>query len=698
MFGIAVFMTMICIGGLFSSVIVFQSIDFRQGKIVITAVMLFFAAAFGISAYQCYKMAFRRGDTPQRQGTADLPAAEIPEQHAEEVSPTCGTVPDDFAVSPSAMRQEVPQETPVEMCSELMPKEQEAIPDEVKGLLWIKGEGLTYGHNMLNEPSLIDMDLEIRHAEDGLVQDIGYYPSYKNLKAENRYVYLNWLKDVTAPIPIGYVFIFYYGLERHLLFGKFEQAFDMIVKLRLFHSNSSFYAYSSDALLIAALYHKRPDMISKIDLNKATSKLSQFVVASLTGKIESSLLIENCAEVGFTNKRYIKSDYGLFKQALDEVLQERFGDKSYPVAEEDFLKCAGTFPLVLANYSLKLEERIANAPDLSTNGEYKKNVFSLLNEAHERVKAYKREERVKGDGAGGTSNAPEETEVKSVPEKYSNTKRPKCNCDGCSRQENCEYGHVIYDEITNERMTLFDKFMMLHTFELNISAEGFGSIATDEESRNKRLLMKLDIATLHNTLNYLQEVKKAYLLFGKCGRAYFNFMKMGDEIALVEEAIQEYGAYKKQERPWDDSKSNESEKPKEIAIQDYVDVQQEYDFIASHVTYSTAAHNNMPFSFEEEIFFKALIKAMKENKLWDKEGLGLTRLADGTFNVNCRTCYIGKVKLRNKMSIQVQRGSTQVKSYSITELAEVLDKIPAWIRYIKYCRRDQKIFDKLLET
>ena len=28
--------------------------------------------------------------------------------------------------------------------------------------------------------------LEIRQAADGLVQDIGYYPSYKNLKAENR--------------------------------------------------------------------------------------------------------------------------------------------------------------------------------------------------------------------------------------------------------------------------------------------------------------------------------------------------------------------------------------------------------------------------------------------------------------------------------------------------------------------------------
>ena len=548
LFGIAMFMTIMCIGGVFSLVVFFRYADFQQGKIVVTSVMLFLVTAFGISAYQCYKMAFRKGDTLQRQGTADLPAAEIPKQHAEEVSLTCGAVSDDFAVSHDAMHQEVPQETLVETDNELIPKEQEAIPDEVKGLLWIKGEGLTYEHNMLNEPSLIDTDLEIRQAADGLVQDIGYYPSYKNLKAENRYVYLNWLRDVTAPIPIGYVFIFYYGLERHLLFGKFEQAFDMIVKLRLFHNNSSFYAYSSDALLIAALYHRRPDMISKIDLNKATSKLAQFVIASLTGKIESSLLIENCAEVGFTNNRYIKSDYGLFREALDKALQEKFGDVSYPVAEGDFLKCAGTFPLVLANYSLRLEERIASAPDLSTNGEYKKNVFSLLNEAHERVKAYKREERAKGGGADGESNASEGTEVKAVQEKPSDIKYPKCNCDGCLRQESCEYGHVIYDEITNERMTLFDKFMMViiessDNFNIEKFSGSFGTIATNEEMSNKYSLLELDKNTLHNTLKYMEAVKKAYANFGKCGRAYFNFMKMGDEISLVKEAIREYDGY-----------------------------------------------------------------------------------------------------------------------------------------------------------
>lgn len=118
-------------------------------------------------------------------------------------------------------------------------------------------------------------------------------------------------------------------------------------------------------------------------------------------------------------------------------------------------------------------------------------------------------------------------------------KRTKCNCDGCPKQGDCQYGHIIYDEITKERMTLFDKFMMLHTFECEVSPNDFGIIATNEETHNRQLLLKLDKEVLYNTLNYLQEVKKAYLAFGKCGRSYFNFMKMGDEILLVKEVIKE---------------------------------------------------------------------------------------------------------------------------------------------------------------
>lgn len=134
-------------------------------------------------------------------------------------------------------------------------------------------------------------------------------------------------------------------------------------------------------------------------------------------------------------------------------------------------------------------------------------------------------------------------EAKVVQEKCSDVKYPKCNCDGCPKQDNCEYGHVIYDEITKKRMSLFDKFMMLHTFDCSVSPEDFGNVAANKELHDKRLLLELGKNVLYNTLNYLQEVKKVYLAFGKCGRAYFNFMKMGDEISLVKEAVREYDEY-----------------------------------------------------------------------------------------------------------------------------------------------------------
>jgi len=71
------------------------------------------------------------------------------------------------------------------------------------------------------------------------VEPLGYYPSYAALRPEQRWVYLNWLRNVTEEVNIGYVFIYYYGLERQLLTGKFDRAFDEILKLREYHQNKS---------------------------------------------------------------------------------------------------------------------------------------------------------------------------------------------------------------------------------------------------------------------------------------------------------------------------------------------------------------------------------------------------------------------------------------------------------------------------
>ena len=64
--------------------------------------------------------------------------------------------------------------------------------------------------------------LVIRPSDPTAVPTPDYYPSYAGLSPEQRWVYLNWLTDVSQPVYIGYVFLYYYGLERQLLSGDFN--------------------------------------------------------------------------------------------------------------------------------------------------------------------------------------------------------------------------------------------------------------------------------------------------------------------------------------------------------------------------------------------------------------------------------------------------------------------------------------------
>ncbi len=70
------------------------------------------------------------------------------------------------------------------------------------------------------EPALIDPDLDLAgwHPETD-AEDLGYWPSYDRIPPASRAAYLRWLADGRrAPdVPIGFVFLFFYGLERRLL-------------------------------------------------------------------------------------------------------------------------------------------------------------------------------------------------------------------------------------------------------------------------------------------------------------------------------------------------------------------------------------------------------------------------------------------------------------------------------------------------
>ncbi|MBI6546309.1 MAG: TerB N-terminal domain-containing protein, partial [Cyanobacteria bacterium NC_groundwater_1444_Ag_S-0.65um_54_12] len=81
------------------------------------------------------------------------------------------------------------------------------------------------GHGI--EAALIDPSLEVNAEQaDHSGQGMSYWPTYSGISPESRAAYLHWLAGGrTDPAAyIGYVFLFFYGLERRILFEYEESA------------------------------------------------------------------------------------------------------------------------------------------------------------------------------------------------------------------------------------------------------------------------------------------------------------------------------------------------------------------------------------------------------------------------------------------------------------------------------------------
>jgi hypothetical protein len=76
------------------------------------------------------------------------------------------------------------------------------------------------------DPALIDPSKSVARQGDYTERQMGYWPSYSDISPSARRAYLNWLaggrSDPNA--DIGYVFLFFYGLERRILVDSQQDA------------------------------------------------------------------------------------------------------------------------------------------------------------------------------------------------------------------------------------------------------------------------------------------------------------------------------------------------------------------------------------------------------------------------------------------------------------------------------------------
>lgn len=263
------------------------------------------------------------------------------------------------------------------------------IPYDITKLLWFY-DGPNKNCYQKDEPSLIIKSLPVKQ---GLAEPLGYYPSYQTMTPQQRFKYLSWLRDISQTIDIGYVFTFYYGLEKHIVDGDVESAVKTIKLLKQYHDNSSFQDYSNSALIYAAI--KKQD-ITKLD-GVLLDSLPREVFITLRylfyKKLTSEDIIHSMKAIGFNNTRYIKSEYNLFNSTLNELLQERFNSSVYNFKIPTSFSFNKIKPIPLANYGLAYKVREFEIPNVLSHTPTTAELYDLLFTTHEIVKQKLREKR-----------------------------------------------------------------------------------------------------------------------------------------------------------------------------------------------------------------------------------------------------------------------------------------------------------------
>lgn len=285
------------------------------------------------------------------------------------------------------------------------------IPEPTRSMLWITDEDtskisspmsikVTFnvssgsadvddGHNFYGEPSLLWTRLPIEPNNELETQPM-YYPSYSGLSPKHRFQYLNWLKDVTKETNLSYVFLYYYGLERHMLVGNYNMAVDEILRLLQYHDKGSFKGYATSALIASSAYRKRPEIVEKAPILLQETSNESLLLRRLAGKsLIAKDVINLSTRIGYSNKRYIKLYPDLFETELQKLIDEYESANGNILGGIDTDKLPKRSNIFFANTSLPENIRTIEIPDLIGSLELSKTLRELLSKTHEKVKMLK---------------------------------------------------------------------------------------------------------------------------------------------------------------------------------------------------------------------------------------------------------------------------------------------------------------------
>lgn len=247
------------------------------------------------------------------------------------------------------------------------------------------------------EPSLIYTKQPIILPEDiSKIERPPYFPTYTGLTPEQKGVYIKLLQNPYNPsIDIGFVFILYYGLERHLLVGNYKKAVNVIIKLRDVHSNKSFQSYSANALVLISMLKQKGeialDFVNSIDKSfeyAFSDNLFLLCYLSFDLPISSKDIIRMAKTFEFSNVNYIKKYPELFEKVMENKIIDTYGQNTILLSNilnsEDLTKLPKQELPIFANTSIR--DKSFPVPIISSSIKLKKLLNEILASTHEIVK------------------------------------------------------------------------------------------------------------------------------------------------------------------------------------------------------------------------------------------------------------------------------------------------------------------------
>ncbi|QLE98447.1 TerB N-terminal domain-containing protein [Neptunomonas phycophila] len=194
------------------------------------------------------------------------------------------------------------------------------------------------------EVSLVDDSLKIENKPPSYEDEsLGYWPKFISLTPKGRGAFLSWLSGNRSDpeTPLGYVFIYFYGIERRITVdsikhevddAEFKYLFGEILRLKdIYGSSRSFSNYSARLLEFMCLL--RPHVVTHPELEKAPQRDSLLFKHRLATTVHEGKPVS--AELALAWVRFYP-DYNLkkparrcayeFSQMFTRLYSKKYGD------------------------------------------------------------------------------------------------------------------------------------------------------------------------------------------------------------------------------------------------------------------------------------------------------------------------------------------------------------------------------------